>query len=88
MNYTTEHLIEALTRTLSTYGMNVVGAILTLIAGFALSGWLARLVTRSMRRVTSIDPVFHPLPGRAVRVLVLGINTVGIVLRNHFDKKR
>ena len=47
MNYTTEHLIEALTRTLSTYGMNVVGAILTLIAGFALSGWLARLVTRA-----------------------------------------
>ena len=81
MNYTTEHLIEALTRTLSTYGMNVVGAILTLIAGFALSGWLARLVTRSMRRVTSIDPVFHPLPGRAVRVLVLAFTLIAVLNR-------
>ena len=69
MNYTTEHLIEALTRTLSTYGMNVVGAILTLIAGFALSGWLARLVTRSMRRVTAAPASYasarSPAPGCA-----------------------
>ena len=31
---------------LTNYGMNVLGAIVTLIVGFVLAGWLARLADR------------------------------------------
>ena len=45
---------------LTNYGMSVLGAILTLIAGFVAAGWLSGLVNRAMRRAHRIDAVFHP----------------------------
>ena len=38
MNEKATHLTDLLLATLASYGMNVLGAIITLIAGFVLSG--------------------------------------------------
>ncbi len=66
---------------LATYGMNVLGAIVTLIAGFLLAGWLGRLTDRALKRSTRIDPVFHPLPGKIVRVGILVFTLIAVLNR-------
>ncbi len=81
MNERTEQILEVLTGLLMTYGMNVLGAIVTLVVGFAVAGWLARVTTRAMRKVDKIDPVFHPLPGKIVRVAVMVFTLIAVLNR-------
>lgn len=81
MNEQAEHLTELLSGLLAGYGMDVLGAILTLIFGFVLAGWLSRLSTRAMKQATSIDAVFHPLPGKVVRVAVIVITVIAVLNR-------
>ena len=75
---------------LTNYGMNVLGAIVTLMVGLGLAGWLSRLVDRATRRPDKIDAVFHPLRGKIVRIAVialmltdvlnrLGVETTGLI---------
>ena len=66
---------------LTNYGMNVLGAIVTLIVGFVLAGWLARLADRAMRKADKIDAVFHPLPGKVVRVAVIVFTLIAVLNR-------
>jgi small conductance mechanosensitive channel len=81
MNELSNRLPELLTSLLATYGMNVLGAIVTLIVGFVAAGWLARLVTGAMRKAERIDPVFHPLPGKIVRVAVIVFTVIAVLNR-------
>lgn len=53
---------------LTGYGMNVLGAIVTLITGFVVAGCLSSLTHRAMRKADKIDAVLHALPGKVVRV--------------------
>lgn len=73
--------IERLTDYLMAYGINVLGAIATLIAGYVLAGWLGRLVNRAASKVDRIDPVFHLLPGKMVRVAVLIFTLIAVLNR-------
>ncbi|MCB2005576.1 MAG: hypothetical protein KDH93_11220, partial [Rhodoferax sp.] len=59
MNEYIDQLNTQLTALLATYGMNVLGAIVTLVVGFAAAGWLSRLTNRAMRKADKIDPVFQ-----------------------------
>ena len=65
----------------ATYGMNVLGAILTLIAGFIAAGWLSRVTNRAMRKSDRIDPVFQPLPGKIVRIAVIVLTVIAVLNR-------
>lgn len=66
---------------LTNYGMSVLGAILTLIAGFVAAGWLSGLANRAMRKANRIDAVFHPLPGQIVRVAVMVFTVIAVLNR-------
>lgn len=81
MNEHAERLSELLTGLLATYGMNVLGAIVTLIVGFAVAGWLGRLTDRAMRKSDKVDAVFRPLPGKVVRVGVIVITVIAVLNR-------
>jgi len=63
------------------YGLNLLGAVLTLVAGYMVAGWLARWISRAMSKSGTIDPVFHQLPGRVVRVAVLVITLIAVLNR-------
>ncbi|MDP1533689.1 MAG: hypothetical protein Q8N44_03910 [Rubrivivax sp.] len=56
---------EQLLGLLTAYGMNALGAIITLVVGFAAAGWLARLTDRAMRQSQRIDAVFKPCRARS-----------------------
>jgi small conductance mechanosensitive channel len=81
MNDYLEQLTSQLTALVATYGMNVVGAILTLIVGFAAASWLGRMATHAMKKADKIDPVFQPLPGKIVRVAVMVFTVIAVLNR-------
>lgn len=76
-----KNITEFLVQNLMSYGMNMLGAIITLIAGYLVAGWLSRLTTRAMRKVEKIDPVFHFLPGKIVRITVLVFTLIAVLNR-------
>lgn len=81
MNEQASKLIDQIPALLAVYGMNVLGAIITLVAGFIVAGWLARLTDRAMRRSDRIDAVFQPLPGKVVRIAVLVFTLIAVLNR-------
>ncbi len=81
MSERTSHLSELFLGLLASYGMNVLGAIVTLIAGFVIAGWLARLTNRAMRKSDRIDAVFQPLPGKIVRIGVIAFTLIAVLNR-------
>ncbi len=66
---------------LATYGVNVLGAIVTLVVGFLAAGWLGKLVTRTMGRSDKIDPVFRPIPGKIIRIAVIIMTLIAVLNR-------
>ena len=61
------------------YGLNVLGALLTLAAGYVVAGWVRRLINGAMRRTGKIDPVFLYLPGKVARVAVLVFTLIALL---------
>ena len=81
MNDPIDLISTQLTAVVATYGMNVLGAIVTLIVGFAAAGWLARMTTRAIKKSGKVDPVFHALPGKIVRVAVIVFTVIAVLNR-------
>ncbi len=81
MNDQAEHFTTLILGVLASYGLNVLGAIVTLIIGFLLAGWLARQTNRLMARSTKIDPVFHSIPGKIVRIGVMVFTVIAVLNR-------
>ncbi|MEO8279293.1 MAG: mechanosensitive ion channel domain-containing protein [Ideonella sp.] len=81
MNDQAERFTTLILGVLASYGLNVLGAIVTLIVGFLLAGWLARQTDRVMIRSTRIDPVFHPIPGKIVRVGIIIFTLIAVLNR-------
>lgn len=81
MNDQIKNITDLLLQYLMTYGINVLGAIVTLVAGYLVAGWLSRLTDRAVRKVERIDPVFHALPGKIVRIAVLVFTLIAVLNR-------
>ncbi len=81
MNDKIQQITDQLTTLVASYGMNVLGAIITLIVGFAAAGWLSRMTNRAMRKADKIDPVFKPLPGKIVRIAVIVFTLIAVLNR-------
>lgn len=76
-----DRLYELLVGLVAAYGMNVLGAIVTLIAGFVAAGWLSRMATRAVQKADALDPVFRPLPGKIVRIAVIVFTLIAVLNR-------
>ena len=81
MNEQVNKFSELMVVLLTNYGMNVLGAVVTLIVGFVMAGWLSGLANRAMRRAHKIDAVFHPLPGKIVRIAVMVFTVIAVLNR-------
>ncbi len=72
---------ELLLNYVTTYGINVLAAIITLIAGYLVAGWLAGLTDKAVRKTDKVDPIFHPLPGKIVRIAILIFTFIAVLNR-------
>jgi len=70
---------DALVPLVVDHGINIVGAVVILIAGFITAGWVARKVTKSASKADKFDDTLVPVFAQTARILVL-IFTVVIVL--------
>ena len=66
---------------LTNYGMNLLGASVTLIVGFGLASCLSRLADRAICKANKIAAVFHPLPGKIVRTGVIALTLTAMLSR-------
>ncbi len=70
---------DALVPLVVDHGLNLLGAIIILIAGFIIAGWVAKKVTRSAGKAEKFDDTLVPVFAQTARILVL-IFTIVIVL--------
>jgi small conductance mechanosensitive channel len=64
---------------LTTYGLDVVGAIAILIIGWIVAGWASRVARAAAERTNWMDGTLKPLVASAVRYLVLIITIVAVL---------
>lgn len=81
MNSQFDAFVAASTTYLAAFGINFFAALVTLAAGFALSGWVSRIVDRAVRKADKVDPVFYPLPGKIVRVAIIVFTLLAVLNR-------
>ncbi len=81
MNEQIDQFLTVLPALLVSYGMNLLGAIVTLIVGFVAASWLARLTNRAVDRVDRLDPMFKPLPGKVVRIVIMVFTVIAVLNR-------
>lgn len=81
MNDQVEKMMDLSMSYLTSYGLNVIGAIVTLIVGYMIAGWLSRVTYQAMRKSGRIDPVFHQLPGKIVRIVVIVFTLIAVLNR-------
>lgn len=82
MEETTQQVQEAWTWLLPQaleYGTNVVEALIILIVGFWIAGWLGKLTKKALNKQEYLDDTLKPLFARIVRYLVIIITVVAVL---------
>ena len=72
-------VIDGIVMIVTTYGLNVLGAIAILIVGWMASGWAQRLTIRSLSKNERIDEMLRGFFGSLVKYLVLAITVIAVL---------
>lgn len=75
----TEAAVHQAVEVLSTYGLNVLGAIAILILGFIAAGWAGRATRGALRRTGRVDETLHPFLASIVRYAVIAITVIAVL---------
>ena len=71
MDNQTRELIENVIAIGVEYGVDIVGAIVLLVVGWAVAGWIRRVIRRTLDRVPALDETLKPFIANLVRYVVL-----------------
>ncbi len=71
MDNQTRELIENVIAIGVEYGVDIVGAIVLLVVGWIVAGWIRRVIRRTLDRVPALDETLKPLIANLVRYAVL-----------------
>ncbi len=74
-----QETIAIVVEVLTTYGLNMVGAIVVLIIGWIASKWVKAIVLRLMRRSENIDEMVTTLTASLARYVVLAVTIVTVL---------
>lgn len=66
---------------LTTYGLEVLGAIIVLIIGWWLAGWAKRLVAAALGKIKNSDPTLTGFLSSMVRYVILAVTVVAVLGR-------
>ena len=70
---------EAATQLLISYGLGLVGAIVTLVAGWMLARWARRMTLAAVNRVPWVDQTLRPLLASIAHYAVLVVTIIAIL---------
>lgn len=62
-----------------TYGLNILGAILILIIGWAIAGWTKRFVTKVLNKSKKIDDTLTSFLSTAMRYIILIFTIIAVL---------
>ncbi|WP_420563127.1 mechanosensitive ion channel family protein [Thalassobaculum sp.] len=79
MNVDLIELRDQVTEILTTYGLEVLGAIAILVVGWILSGWAKAGTRRALNRVRWMDDTVRPIFAAVVGYLVLAITLIAVL---------
>ncbi len=65
----------------STWGLNVVGAIVILVIGFMVAGWLSRMTATALGRTNKIDETLRHFLSSLVRYAIIAFTIVAVLER-------
>ena len=71
MDKQTRELIENVIAVGVEYGIDIVGAIVLLVVGWIVAGWIRRVIRRTLDRVPALDETLKPFIANLVRYVVL-----------------
>jgi len=79
VNGTGEEIVNEIATLLATYGLDVIGAIAILIAGWIGARWAAAAIDRALSRVGKLDDTLRHFFGSLVRYVVLAVTILAVL---------
>lgn len=76
-----EEMSQVLIETIAAYGLNVVGAIAILVAGWIAGGWARRVVANALKKTGKIDQMIQEFLANAVRYAILIFTLLAVLSR-------
>lgn len=70
---------ESMLPMITEYGMNVIGALLILIAGWIVANWAAKKVQKKSADAEKIDNTFVPVLAQTTRVFILIVTVLAVL---------
>lgn len=61
------------------YGLKLAGALLILIVGYTLAGWLGKKVKKIFLKLENIDNTFAPVMGNVTKVIIIIITLLAVL---------
>jgi len=81
MDATVRNAIGQVIAVLGTYGLNVLGALVILVIGFAAAGWAARATHSALLRTKRVDETLRPFLASVVRYSVIVFTILAVLER-------
>lgn len=81
MQKSTEEIIQLVTQATATHGLDVIAAIVTLIAGWIIAGWGKRVVTAAFNRTEKLDAMITGFAANGVRYAILAVTVIAVLER-------
>lgn len=75
----TQEIIDTLTPIILTYGLDIIGAILILIAGWVVANWLSKRVFNLVSTSEKIDYTLAPIIRKTVRIAILIVTLLAVL---------
>jgi small conductance mechanosensitive channel len=81
MDASVRNAIGQVIAVLGTYGLNVLGALVILVIGFAAAGWAARATHGALLRTKRVDETLRPFLASVVRYSVIVFTVLAVLER-------
>lgn len=81
----TQTAAETIVSLFALYGLKVIGAIIMLVVGFIVAGWLARAVDKFCAASSKIDPGLRSVLSKVTRIVVLVFTLVSVLNQFGFE---
>ncbi len=76
-----QEIIDQIVALVTAYGLNVLGAVVIMVAGWMAAGWAGGLVRRGLGRVKSFDDMLCEFFGSLVKYVVLAVTLIAVLDR-------
>jgi small conductance mechanosensitive channel len=81
MQETTAEAFRMVTEVITTYGLDVIGAIVILIVGWTIAGWGKRITTIALNKTDKIDALISGFAANGVRYAILAFTVIAVLER-------